>query len=161
MAGKVPAIALIASQGFFSCLLGLTILGVTFYGDKSFKAYHGFGTDYLDYICIASICGIGYVAQWSLTRGGQLLIAGLASLMRSTDIAWSFLLGLICFHQKPNVYTIIGAVVMFFSILMVSLEKLKSVQQPKQDDKNIQGDYSRRSSFKPSLKYSLNASDAK
>eukprot|EP01084_Bolivina_argentea_P187124 322404_1 len=45
--------------------------------------------------------------------------------MRATDIAWSFLWGILFFDQYPNYLTMIGGCTMFLSVLLVSIEKIK------------------------------------
>ena len=118
LAGNVPAVVLIFSQGTFSCILGTLVL---IFWEKSIHFFDE-NSIWQDYICIICICCIGYISQYTLTRGGQLLIAGLASLMRATDIAWSFVWGILFFKQYPNYLTIIGAITMFSSVFMVSLK---------------------------------------
>eukprot|EP01084_Bolivina_argentea_P077650 140889_1 len=120
LAGNVPVVILIFSQGIFSCLLGVLVV---IFWENSFHFF--IGNVWQEYVCIFCVCSIGYGAQYTLTRGGQLLISGLASLMRATDIAWSFVWGIIFFTQYPNVLTIIGAIIMFLSVSFVSWEKIK------------------------------------
>ena len=126
----VPASLLMFSQGLFSVILGL---GVSLCDPNNYK-FHGFTGKWEEYVCIIGVCCIGFVSQWTLTRGGQLLIAGLASLMRATDIAWAFLWGALFFSEIPNYLTVIGGVTMFASIFMVSLEKIKKLRQDKIDE---------------------------
>lgn len=123
LAGNVPVVFLIMSQGLCSTILGLIVL---IFWEKSFHFFTFPDIIWQEFVCIFCICSVGYVSQWTLTRGGQLLIAGLASLMRATDIAWSFVYGAIFFKEYPNYLTLIGAVTMFSSVLMVSIEKVKN-----------------------------------
>eukprot|EP01084_Bolivina_argentea_P261457 441843_1 len=116
-AGTVQVVTLILSRGIMSLISG--ILLIIFY----FKEIHPM-RHYDDVICISLICVIGYCAQYSLTKGGKLLIVGLSSLLRATDIGWCFLWEIIVFKTMPNYITIIGAVTMFLSVLLVSIEKV-------------------------------------
>lgn len=120
LAVGAPAALLMVSQGMWS--MNISALTTVCLGQR----FHGFsGDDWKEYVCILGICSVGYVSQWTLTRGGQLLIAGLASLMRATDIAWSFLWSVVFFNEVPNYLTCIGGVTMFGAVFMVSLEKVK------------------------------------
>ena len=119
LAVGVPAVLLMFSQGLFSVILGLMVIII----DPKNYVFKGFNNcEWQQYICIISICFIGFISQWTLTRGGQLLIAGLASLMRATDIAWAFLWGALFFGQIPNFLTVIGGIIMFISIFIVSFD---------------------------------------
>ena len=147
LAGDIPAAILIMSQGISSfCFSGL-ILALWF------QEFHFFsGNLWQEYVCVFGVCSIGYFAQYTLTRGGQILIAGLASLMRATDIAWSFLWGWLFFQQMPNYLTFIGATLMFMSVLLITLEKIKkSSAKNKELEQNLKNErYDKISALKTS-----------
>eukprot|EP01083_Nonionella_stella_P014476 40645_1 len=124
LAVGAPAVLLMLSQGICSWLLSVLILIVWEKEVHLFK-----DNTWQEYVCVAGICCIGYASQWTLTRGGQLLIAALASLMRTTDIAWAFLWEMVFFSQIPDLLTILGAVAMFCSVFMVSMEKIKTASE--------------------------------
>jgi len=119
LAYDTPASILILTQGICSCCLSGLALFVWF------RSFHFFaGGIWQEYVCVAGVCLVGYLAQYSLTRGCQILISGLASLLRTTDIGWAFVWGVLFFHQTPNYITIIGAILMFLSVVIITIDKM-------------------------------------
>ena len=76
-----------------------------------------------------SIGFIGYIGQWTLNKSAQLIPAGISSLLRSSDMIWTYIWQIIFFDTMPNVFTVIGALSIFTGICMVSYEKFKKIHK--------------------------------
>ena len=124
LAKKAPPTILIISQGISCIIEGVILLFI-------FQHFYLLYTIY-DYICLLSIGCIGYLAQWSLTKSSQILPAALSSILRSTEILWTYLSQIIFFNQLPSYLTIIGVIAILIAILTVTLEKIR---QKKERDK--------------------------
>eukprot|EP01084_Bolivina_argentea_P222859 377179_1 len=124
-AKTVSPTVLVLSQGICSCILALILL-------YTFKnAEWNPITTWIEIVYILGLGSVGYIAQLTLTKGGQLLISGFASLLRTTDIVWSFIWQIIFWRLIPNVLTISGAVMMLCGISLISFEKIRAGKQKK------------------------------
>ena len=117
LAKKAPPTILIVSQGISCIVEGVVIMLL-------FQNFYGLFTVY-DYICLLSIGCIGYLAQWNLTKASQLLPAALSSILRSTEILWTYLSQILIFHQLPSYFTIFGVASIFIAIFIVTSEKIR------------------------------------
>eukprot|EP01084_Bolivina_argentea_P266210 451453_1 len=117
MMKKVNKSLIIICQGIFALTEGSIILFV-WQTPKTLNKWE-------DYVCLLSIGIVGYLAQYTITVGAQLLPAGLSSLLRSTEIIWAYIWQQVFFNDTPSTNTIIGAIVVIVSIIMSSHEKLK------------------------------------
>ena len=79
----------------------------------------------------------GYGGQYTQNKGGQLSPAGISSLMRSSDIVWSYILQVVFFNTVPNGWTISGATIVMFAIFLVSYEKLKKMKNEYKKTKSM------------------------
>eukprot|EP01084_Bolivina_argentea_P248632 415942_1 len=125
LAKAAPPTILIIAQGI-SCIIEALIIGLIF------QHFNGLNT-VNDFICLCSIGIVGYCAQWSLTKASQILPAALSSLLRSTDIIWTYLAQILIFHELPSYLTYIGAFIILFAILFVTMEKIKQKELIKEE----------------------------
>ena len=66
---------------------------------------------------------IGYIANVSMTYSAQRIEAGIASFIRSSDIIYAYIWGFLIFSERPTATTIIGALIVLFAIMIVSVLK--------------------------------------
>ncbi|KAK9765444.1 hypothetical protein K7432_006227 [Basidiobolus ranarum] len=64
-----------------------------------------------------------FAGQVMLTKGLQLSPAGPGTLMRNLDVIFAFTFGVFIFHETPNRFTILGAVLIIGSTIVVGLHK--------------------------------------
>lgn len=70
---------------------------------------------------IFALALLSYYAQILLTKALQIEEAGIISLIRgSTETIFSFAADIIIFGNKPDQYSIIGAVLVFFSVILLT-----------------------------------------
>ena len=117
LAKKAPTTILIIVQGI-SCIIEGVIFGFLL---ETFRGLY----NWEDYVCLLSVGVIGYGAQWSLTKASQLLPAALASILRSTEILWTYTWQMILFRQYPSYLTVLGVVAILVGVLVVTLDKIK------------------------------------
>ena len=129
-AHKAPTFSLIFSQGFFTVFEAIIggLIFQKFIGLFSWKDYIG-------------MCGIGFVsycAQWTFNKSGQLIQANLSSIIRSTDIIWTYIWQIIFFKNNPDWITVLGAIFSIIGIMIVSYDKVndKSDTIKKSDTNN-------------------------
>eukprot|EP01084_Bolivina_argentea_P055708 102083_1 len=75
-----------------------------------------------------TLCGIGiigYIANVSMTYSAQRIEAGISSFIRSSDIIYSYLWGLLLFHQKPTSITVIGGLIILCAIVVICYLKYR------------------------------------
>jgi drug/metabolite transporter (DMT)-like permease len=106
------------------------------------------------WIYIFISCCFGTVAHFLLNYGGRLAPAGIASIMRSSGIIWSYLIEVLIFHEIPQGWTIIGVCLILTSLGVVAVEKhqetryqqqyrhqrLENIDDDDSDDENNEGD---------------------
>ncbi|KAG7356743.1 EamA-like transporter family protein [Nitzschia inconspicua] len=77
-----------------------------------------------------SCCLFGMTAHFILNFAARLAPAGVASIIRSSGIIWSYLLEVLVFHQVPEALTIFGVGLIMISLGYIAFEKhQESVQQ--------------------------------
>eukprot|EP01084_Bolivina_argentea_P284962 488529_1 len=136
MAKKAPLFLLITSQGLCCIILSLILIYGNVMDDNGFKGIDFNNTN--EMICIISLGFVGFIAQWTLTKGAQKLIAGVSSLLRSsTNMTVSFILEMFVFGTYPDFLTIVGAIVALFAVILVSMEKIRKAQ--KEEKRNVNG----------------------
>ena len=83
----------------------------------------------LHYSHILLLFGIGmcgYIGQWAFNTAVQLLPTSKSSILKTTQIIWSYVWQIIFFDIMPNVMTVVGALSIIFSTIYVSLANDKS-----------------------------------
>ena len=77
--------------------------------------------EWTDYLCLFGVGIVGYCAQISMTLSSKLLKPSTASIIRNTDLIFSFIWQIWLFHTIPNELTISGAILILISILVLSV----------------------------------------
>mmetsp|Transcript_42839 Transcript_42839/g.48677 ORF Transcript_42839/g.48677 Transcript_42839/m.48677 type:complete len:409 (+) Transcript_42839:55-1281(+) len=141
-AGKqnVHTLQLLFSWCFFSIINSLLMgvafpyMMVTIYGFSTTSTIFALPQSAISWFYILNMCVFGSAAHFSMNYAARLAPAGLASLIRSSGILWSFLLEILIFHQIPPLFTIYGVVLILSSLTIVALDKK---QQQKHTSKNV------------------------
>ncbi len=82
---------------------------------------------------ILGICVFGSSAHFLMNYAGRIAPAGLASILKSTDILWSYVMQIVVFDQIPSKLTIIGVLFIVISLIMLAIHKIISNQQKKEN----------------------------
>jgi drug/metabolite transporter (DMT)-like permease len=72
---------------------------------------------------ILASCIFGTSAHFLLNYAARLAPAGVAAIIRSSGIVWSYLLEVIVFHEVPQAWTLLGVGLIMASLLVIALEK--------------------------------------
>ena len=87
------------------------------------------------------ICVFGSSAHFLMNYGGRIAPAGLSSILKSTDILWSYLIQIFVFKQIPSKLTIIGVLFIVISLIILAIHKVISKRQKQENsistNKNI------------------------
>ena len=133
IAEKAPAWLLIIWQATCCIFLSLSLIFIFDFGGTGFQWIEW--NNWEQIICIFSIGIVGYIAEWTQTKGAQKLIAGVSSLVKSsTNLACSFILEMMIFKTYPNLYTIFGAIVALGAVILVSMEKIRKARREQEMD---------------------------
>ncbi|TRY67306.1 hypothetical protein TCAL_07230 [Tigriopus californicus] len=65
---------------------------------------------------------LGIFAYFSVTKALQLIDPTVVSVLRSTEILLGFFIQVVFMHQLPDAFAIVGASIVFLSIIMIALE---------------------------------------
>lgn len=76
----------------------------------------------------------GFSGQYLKTKAIQYIPAGIASLIRSTDVLFGYILQMIFFHKVPNKLTIVGAICVALPIILISWTKLQKSRKKQQQE---------------------------
>lgn len=82
------------------------------------------GTPALTYI--VCMCFFGIVGHFCMNYGGQYAPAGLSSIVRSSLILWGYTFEVLIFGHIPDAYTVVGALLILSSLVVVAWKKFKS-----------------------------------
>jgi drug/metabolite transporter (DMT)-like permease len=74
-------------------------------------------------------CVFGMTAHFILNFAARLAPAGIASIIRSSGIVWSYVLEVSVFHQVPQAWTIMGVGLILTSLGVIALEKHQESRQ--------------------------------
>ena len=77
---------------------------------------------------LLGVCVFGCSAHFLLNYAARHAPAGLASIIRSSGIMWSYLLEILVFHQVPHQLTVLGVSLIVLSLLTIAVEKHYSDQ---------------------------------
>jgi drug/metabolite transporter (DMT)-like permease len=86
---------------------------------------------------VLGIAAFGSVAHFLLNYAGRIAPAGLSSIVRSSQIVWSYAWEMIIFSQVPRISTIIGVACICTSLVLIAIEK---VQDNAKNDAEIKND---------------------
>jgi len=83
-------------------------------------------------------CIFGTMAHFLMNYAARMAPAGLASIIRSSGIIWSYLLEVVVFHQVPNAWTLLGVGLILSSLGVIAMEKHQEAQrQQKQQQQRM------------------------
>ena len=131
-AGKMGAhtLQLMFSWCIFGILLSI-LIGTTTYLSPSIASFlheerwkmpYDIQTEAWWYIL--GVCSLGSFAHYLMNYAARLTHAGVTSIVRSTDIMWSYILQVTIFHQQPSTATWYGVFLILASLIFVTWEKL-------------------------------------
>eukprot|EP01084_Bolivina_argentea_P240062 403385_1 len=130
---------LVLSYSIFSCVAGIlsTIIYHYLHAFENhvlfkFVGFNGWN-EIKQWLVLLGMGIVGYFAQTTMTFSAQKLQAGLSSFIRSSDIIWSYIFGVLFFHQIPSLVTITGALLIFASIMGVCVLKYLKTKQRMKD----------------------------
>jgi drug/metabolite transporter (DMT)-like permease len=114
---------------FFSLVVGVVIpvlsgQGHTFVSPSSSAAW-GY---------IFGVCIFGSLGHFLMNYAARHAPAGLASVMRSSGIMWSYTLELVVFQQVPQGLTLGGATLILLSLAMIAVEKHQESTESRRQD---------------------------
>ena len=68
-----------------------------------------------------------------MNYSGRYAPAGVASIIRSSGIVWSYLLEIILFHEVPQKVTLVGVGFIFLSLFIIAIDKIQQQSQTQQN----------------------------
>ena len=71
-------------------------------------------------------CALGLLSHGLKNYAGRICQAGLFSIVRSSNILWSYILEVFVFHEVPTMTTLAGVVLVVISMMMIVYEKIKA-----------------------------------
>jgi drug/metabolite transporter (DMT)-like permease len=86
----------------------------------------------LTWMYLTGSCVFGMTAHFILNFAARLAPAGIASIIRSSGIVWSYVLEVSVFHQVPQMWTIVGVSLILTSLGVIALEKRQEARQQSQ-----------------------------
>jgi drug/metabolite transporter (DMT)-like permease len=113
---------------FSWCVAGLFFSTVILIMNGSFV----WPTSSQTWLYLLGSCLFGMMAHFILNFSARLAPAGIASIIRSSGIIWSYVLEVLVFHQVPQAWTIFGVGLVLASLGVIALEKHQeaTAQQP-------------------------------
>jgi drug/metabolite transporter (DMT)-like permease len=107
------------------CVFGLLFSAVivTFWGTFTWPS----STRIWVYLLVS--CIFGTLAHGIMNFAARLAPAGVASILRSSGIVWSYLLEVVVFHEIPRAWTILGVGLILASLGIIAFEKRQEGQQ--------------------------------
>jgi len=137
-AGKMKAdtLQLLFSWTVFGILMSVLFAVVT----SSLSDWH-WPTNSQSWLYVLGLCVFGSVAHFLMNYAGRMAPAGLASIIRSTDIVYSYILQIVVFHTIPSPVTFIGVSLVIFSLVLLAISKIKLKRQQKRLGNNEEQRY--------------------
>lgn len=125
-ARKVPIYMLTMSQSIMGVVTGLIVLlySGNLGNSKILWIDNGFDAAFL----IITGC-VGYTFLWLITMSGRYITSGVIALLLNLSIVWGYIIQITVFEEKPTWITIIGAVCMFLSAAIVSMDKISDAKR--------------------------------
>lgn len=105
----------------FGCIIGSMIVG--FAKMSEWKAIDF--SSYYQPVMLFTLGLCGFLGQYFKTKSIQHVPAGVASLIRSSDVLVNYILQITLFGDKPDGLTICGAVCVTLPIIIISVAKLR------------------------------------
>uniref|UniRef100_A0A7S2R0F9 EamA domain-containing protein n=1 Tax=Eucampia antarctica TaxID=49252 RepID=A0A7S2R0F9_9STRA len=131
-AGKMKAntLQLLFSWAVFGILMSLFVAAITL----SLPSWH-WPTSKQAWLYILGLCSFGSVAHFLMNYAGRIAPAGLASIVRSTDIVWSYVMQILIFHAIPSRMTIWGVALIILSLSLLAISKVIIVRNQNKNKK--------------------------
>ncbi|KAI8644456.1 hypothetical protein BD408DRAFT_340440 [Parasitella parasitica] len=76
-----------------------------------------------DVVFFISVGGLAFLGQYFINTGLKMAPIGLVTLLRSTDVVFAFLFGVIIFHELPGFYTLLGTLIVVTMTSTVSMHQ--------------------------------------
>merc|ERR1719183_705954 len=76
---------------------------------------------------IFGLCAFGTSAHFLMNYAARLSHAALSSIVRSSDIMWSYILEVVVFHELPSFTTWTGVFLIFCALILVTWDKLNEI----------------------------------
>lgn len=101
------------------------MVGSLFMGALDFGSWKAINfSDWYQPSLLFSLGFFGFAGQYLKTKSIQYIPAGVASLVRSTDVLFGYVLQMIFFHKSPDLITIIGAICVALPVIIISVGKI-------------------------------------
>ena len=125
-ARKVPIYMLTMSQSIMGVITGLIVLLYT----KDITEHDiKWINNWFDMAYLIILGCVGYVFLWLLTMSGRYISSGVIALLLNLSIVWGYIIQILVFNEKVTWITMIGAVCMFLSAAIVSLDKISDARK--------------------------------
>eukprot|EP00568_Trieres_chinensis_P013704 CAMPEP_0183293088 /NCGR_PEP_ID=MMETSP0160_2-20130417/1910_1 /TAXON_ID=2839 ORGANISM="Odontella Sinensis, Strain Grunow 1884" /NCGR_SAMPLE_ID=MMETSP0160_2 /ASSEMBLY_ACC=CAM_ASM_000250 /LENGTH=379 /DNA_ID=CAMNT_0025454147 /DNA_START=70 /DNA_END=1209 /DNA_ORIENTATION=+ len=73
---------------------------------------------------VFGLCCFGSMAHLLMNYAGRITRAGLISLMKSSEMLWSYLLQVLVFGEAPRPMTLVGAGLILISLVLIGVQKM-------------------------------------
>ena len=119
----VDTLQLLFSWSVFGTI-GAVFVGLTF-GTALEGAWFGIEGQEL-WLNIFYTCSLGLLSHGFKNYAGRICQAGLFSIVRSSNILWSYLLEVFVFHEVPTMTTLAGVTLVVISMMAIVYEKMQA-----------------------------------
>eukprot|EP01084_Bolivina_argentea_P252823 424496_1 len=125
-ARKVPVYMLTLAQSIFGVITGVIVL---LYTNQLTSSDILWIDSWFDIGYILLLGCVGYIFLWLITNSGKYITSGVIALLLNLSIVWGYIVQIVVFGDTITFITIIGAMCMFVSAAVVSVDKISDAHK--------------------------------